>query len=134
MKLQFIQKECVGCEECSLICTLVHEGVTGLEQARIKITRNYPSLKDPLFKAFFCRDCNNAKCIEACPTLALRVDESGTVHLDQEKCDGCGDCIAACPFDAIWLDAKSGKAYKCDLCGGKPECVDYCFHDALKYG
>lgn len=133
MKLQFNQKECVGCEMCSLVCTLTHEGVTGLEQARIKIVRNYPSLMDPLFKAAFCQNCANAECIAACAVGALVEDAEGIVHLDPEMCIGCGNCVEACPFHAIWMDAKTEKAFKCDLCGGKPECVGYCLHDALKF-
>ncbi|MEI6308720.1 MAG: 4Fe-4S dicluster domain-containing protein [bacterium] len=118
---------------CSLVCTLTHEGVTGLEQARIKIARNYPSLMDPLFKAAFCQNCANAECIAACAVGALVEDAEGIVRLDPETCIGCGTCVEACPFHAIWMDAKTEKAFKCDLCGGKPECVGYCLHDALKF-
>lgn len=41
-----------------------------------------------------------ARCVEVCPTDALRVTESGP-ELDIGRCIFCGECAAACPDDAI---------------------------------
>lgn len=40
------------------------------------------------------------ECVDACPTGALRVTESGP-ELDIGRCIFCGDCIRACPEGAI---------------------------------
>jgi Fe-S-cluster-containing dehydrogenase component len=133
MGLIFKPEKCVGCEMCSLVCSLKHHNVTGLQMSRIKISRNYPSLEDPLFEATYCRQCKNARCIQVCPTGALSRRDTGDVVFDAQKCTKCGECITACPFNAIWADEKSGKIFKCDLCDGQPWCVDWCPHDALIY-
>ncbi len=132
MRLKFIAKNCVGCEDCTLVCSLVHEGVTGLALGRIKITRNYPSLEDPLIKGYFCRQCKKAKCVEACPVQALTQGED-LVNFDQELCTGCGACVEACPFHSIWMNQKTGLPFKCDTCQGDPSCVKICPHEALKW-
>ena len=133
MRIVFKPNECVGCEICTLICSLKHNDITSLQKGRIKISRNYPTLNDPLFKATYCRHCKNARCIKVCPTGALSEDENGQVLLDHKKCNKCGECITACPFGAIWLDEKTNIVFKCDLCGGEPWCVKWCPHGALEF-
>lgn len=133
MRLRFDANKCVGCGICSLICSLVHEKVTGLEMARIKIKKNYPSLEDPIFKAKYCTHCQ--KCVKICPTGAISVDENKIVIINEALCSGCGDCVKVCPFDAVWLSVER-KAFKCDLCKTierDPACMKWCPHDALIY-
>jgi len=130
MKLKFKSDKCVACEKCTLVCSLVHNDITSLELGRIKITRNYPSLQDPLIKGYYCRQCKKAKCVAACPQNAL-VQEDEIVSFNKEKCIGCGKCVEACPFNAIWLDKKKGQSFKCDTCNGNPYCVQICPHEAL---
>lgn len=51
------------------------------------------------------------------------------IHVDDEKCTGCGSCIPACPFDAIeMVDDKARVNDKCNLCGA---CQDACSFDAI---
>jgi carbon-monoxide dehydrogenase iron sulfur subunit len=71
------------------------------------------------------------ECIEACKFDAIKIKGS-IVHIDLEKCKGCGTCKKACPLDAIQIAEK--KAYKCDLCDGKgkPLCVEFCSQRAIK--
>ena len=65
-----------------------------------------------------CRQCENAPCIEACPTRALaRDDRTHAVVVSEEYCIGCGECVEACAFGAVVVDAETHKAWKCDLCG-----------------
>ena len=131
MKIKYYSKKCVGCGTCSLICSLTHDKIFSIEKARIKIKKNYPSLEDPIIKAYFCMNCG--KCVEVCPSGALTEDENKIVKHDPEKCIGCGKCVEVCPFDAIWLNKKEEKVFKCDLCNGDPECVKWCPHEALVF-
>lgn len=131
MKIKYYSKKCVGCGTCSLICSLTHDKIFSIKKARIKIKKNYPSLEDPIIKAYFCVNCG--KCVEVCPSRALTEDENKIVKHDLEKCIGCGKCVEVCPFDAIWLNKKEEKAFKCDLCNGNPECVKWCPHEALVF-
>ncbi len=53
------------------------------------------------------------------------------IHIDEEKCDGCGDCIVACSEGALALvDGKArlvGEAY----CDGLGDCIGECHTGAL---
>jgi Pyruvate/2-oxoacid:ferredoxin oxidoreductase delta subunit len=42
-------------------------------------------------------------CAGACPFGALRLDEDGTLCIDDARCMGCGVCVAQCPHDALAL-------------------------------
>ncbi|HDL65320.1 MAG TPA: 4Fe-4S dicluster domain-containing protein [Proteobacteria bacterium] len=120
-------KECVGCRICELVCSLKHYGVINPQRSRIRVYR----LEDR-DKIETCRFCDNPRCVDACPTGAMHLDDGRAVH-DREKCILCGACIEACPF-AGSLRIFEEELLKCDLCGGDPECVKYCPTDALTLG
>ena len=46
-----------------------------------------------------CKQCNICIGKFGCP--AFYYGENGTVHIDEQQCNGCGDCVQICPFDAI---------------------------------
>ena len=47
------------------------------------------------------------------------------VHIDEDKCDGCGFCAQACDFGAIVMHTGTKKVAICDLCEGmRPEYID----------
>ena len=52
------------------------------------------------------------------------------IHVDKEKCAGCGSCVSACPFGLIEIvdDKASIKEAGCTLCGA---CVGACSFDAI---
>src|SRR4030042_4027631 len=53
-----------------------------------------------------------------------------TIHIDLEKCTGCGSCVPVCPFGVMELvDDKVRVKDGCNLCGA---CVDACTFDAIK--
>ena len=53
------------------------------------------------------------------------------IHVDKEKCAGCGSCVPACPFGLIELidDKANIKEEGCTLCGA---CVSACPTGAVK--
>jgi anaerobic carbon-monoxide dehydrogenase iron sulfur subunit len=118
------QKECVGCRICELVCSLKHYGVINPRRARIRVYR-----EEERDVVETCRFCADPKCVEACPTGAMHLEEGRAVH-DREKCVVCGACIEACPIAGA-LHIFAGELLKCDLCGGDPECVKYCPTSAL---
>ena len=116
--------QCVGCRQCELICSFLHEGAFAPWLSRIVVHRDESIL---LAHPFICHQCNDAKCQSACPTHAITFDENGILTVNLKICNGCGACVIACPFHAMGMNYTEHKAaYKCDLCGGDPQCVKVC--------
>ncbi len=114
---------CIGCNECELICSLLHEGEFNPARARIKV--NYDKETNS-YSPNVCRNCAVPKCKEACCHDALVFDERiGTLVCDENKCARCYACVEACSFSAIRIGPE-GNILKCDLCGDEPLCVVVC--------
>jgi len=77
---------------------------------------------------------------EAAETKAKKVQ--GTVHVDRERCKGCGFCVEYCPTHALELDSgynakgyhppvlvHADKCTGCDLCG--LYCPDFSIHGVM---
>lgn len=127
---------CAGCNVCTLMCSLYHEGETIVALSRNEIVR------DPFEGSYsmnVCRQCLSPSCYEACPKKgsALCIDkETGVKYVNSEECIGCGECIRACPQKTAGIKLNPDKevAFKCDLCRGRdngPICVEYCGQKAL---
>ena len=55
------------------------------------------------------------------------------IHIDQEKCNGCGACAAACHEGAIeMLDGKATLTRE-DYCDGLGDCLPACPADAISF-
>ena len=53
------------------------------------------------FSSDVCKHCENAGCLEACPTGAIVRTEFGGVFVQPDVCNGCGYCVVACPFGVV---------------------------------
>lgn len=120
---------CTGCQTCALACVLTHEGFINPKMGRntVKTDVQVGYVTDVMY----CQQCDDPKCLKACQTGALHVDETtGARVINQDTCVGCQDCLNACIFapmsSRIKYNAETKKCYKCDLCGGEPACVKYC--------
>ncbi len=123
--------KCTGCLQCEMACSLEHEGIFNPARSRIKVfefehgRRSVP---------YTCTQCEAAWCLKACPTRAIRDDESlGAKLLDEALCVGCKACTIACPYGTINFHVPSGKVAKCDLCDGDPQCAQACPTDAILF-
>jgi Fe-S-cluster-containing dehydrogenase component len=128
----FDEERCVGCGICQLVCSAAWQKVFNPLKANLRIEHTgwYGQ-----FKAFICRQKEDAECVKACPTGALYVDEKkGIVQFDRKKCDGCQLCVEACPYHAIFIYPDYEYIFKCNLCGGGSvqKCVEACPRDALR--
>jgi len=87
-----------------------------------------------------CKHCQQASCLEVCPTNAIVRTEFDTVLIQQSVCNGCRDCISACPYGVIGFNEKTGTAQKCTLCydrlqnGMQPACAKACPTESIKFG
>ena len=118
----FINKiRCSGCGNCTLACSFEKEGLFQPVKSRIHIVEG--DLAG--FTPHVCRNCEDAPCLEACPAGAiLRREGSGSIYLDEAKCEECNMCIMVCPFNAI--SRGEGANLKCDTCDGQTPCVESC--------
>ncbi len=120
---------CSGCRTCELTCVLSHEQLINPQLARNTVKTDV--MQGHLTDVLYCQQCDDPKCLNACPTGALHVDEaSGARVIDQEQCVGCQTCLNACIFAPVSSRIKYNPAtntcFKCDLCGGDPMCVKRC--------
>lgn len=122
-------EKCTTCRLCELVCAHRSVGAFRPSRSRVRIAIN---AEDAFYFPMVCIQCDDAPCIEECPTDALvRDPATGAVVLVEARCDECGVCEPACPYGAI--RCPDGKPEKCDLCGGDPECVRFCAAGALRY-
>jgi formate dehydrogenase iron-sulfur subunit len=97
-----------------------------------------------LFMSDVCKHCEDAGCLDACPTGAIVRTEFGSVLIQQDVCNGCHYCVPSCPFGVIAVSEGSeeadNRAHKCTLCydrlkgGLEPACAKACPTDSIQFG
>ncbi|MCK4341861.1 MAG: 4Fe-4S dicluster domain-containing protein [Phycisphaerae bacterium] len=121
--------QCTSCRLCELACSQLAVGAYQPSRSHIQVLIH---ADDAFFFPLVCIQCEDAACMDACPTEALvRDPDTNAVVVVEENCTECGLCVTACPYGAI--RCFDGRAFKCELCGGDPECVKYCSPGALRY-
>ncbi len=70
-----------------------------------------------VFLSDVCKHCEEAGCLEACPTGSIVRTEVGSVLVQNDVCNGCGYCVVSCPFGVIDRRPQplpdAGGAFKC---------------------
>jgi Fe-S-cluster-containing dehydrogenase component len=134
-------RRCIGCHACTVACkaeNLVPVGkfrtwVKYIEKGEFPHTRRY-------FTVERCQHCEDAPCVEICPTVALYKRRDGIVDFDPARCIGCKACMQACPYDALYIDPETNTAAKCHYCAHRtdrgllPACVIVCPTKAIIAG
>lgn len=101
---------------------------------------NSPDASTWTFSSDVCKHCENAGCLEACPTGAIVRTEFGGVFVQPDVCNGCSYCVVACPFGVVQRNKKDGRAFKCTFCydrqkaGLQPACAQACPTESIKFG
>jgi len=157
---------CIGCKACEVACkewngisedgldwsglSYDNTGALGhstwrhvkfLEQApEPGFGGNAPELPSWTFSSDVCKHCENAGCLEVCPTGSIVRTEFGGVFLQPDICNGCGYCVVACPFGVVQRNPDDGRAFKCTFCydrqkaGLIPACAKACPTESIKFG
>lgn len=124
-------EKCVGCGICEYICSWTKEKAFNPLKSRIRVVR----VNQLANMAVTCRRCEDPPCVAACPRDALKQsEETGTIILDPDKCNGCGWCIEACDYGAMMLHPETKVVHVCDLCKDEedgPQCVKWCPEEAI---
>ncbi|MCK5877034.1 MAG: 4Fe-4S dicluster domain-containing protein [Candidatus Marithrix sp.] len=132
---------CINCKACVVACRAEWETPMGYTRDWVKEVEFMQDDKPKLM--LFpgrCQHCDDALCIEACPSGAVYKREDGLVLQDDSICSGCELCVPACPYDARWLNPETNTISKCTFCqprideGLAPACVQTCVGRALIFG
>ena len=92
------------------------------------------------FSSDVCKHCENAGCLEACPTGSIVRTEFGGVYIQPDICNGCGYCVVTCPFGVVDRRPEDGRAFKCTFCydrqkaGLQPACATACPTQSIQFG
>ena len=135
------QNRCIGCHACTVACKEEHNIPLGVNRTWVKYVEkgHYPNTRRH-FAVLRCNHCDDAPCIEICPTVALYRRPDGIVDFDNERCIGCKSCMQACPYDALYIDPDRNTAAKCNFdasrveMGYKPACEVVCPTQAILSG
>ncbi|HZL72076.1 MAG TPA: 4Fe-4S dicluster domain-containing protein [Planctomycetota bacterium] len=143
MRLGFLlnQETCIGCHACTVACKSEHGVPLGAFRTWVKHIEKgtFPDVRRH-FSVMRCNHCDDAPCMDICPTKALFRRKDGVVDFDRDACIGCKSCLQACPYDALYIDPESNTAAKCNFCahrldaGLEPACVIVCPVQAIGVG
>ncbi|WP_134701637.1 4Fe-4S dicluster domain-containing protein [Ammoniphilus sp. YIM 78166] len=152
---------CTGCKGCQVACKEWNKlpmadeiGLTGnsydntgslsaVNWRHVKFIEQFSDDRSQerwLFMTDSCKHCQQAGCMEVCPTNAIIRTEFDTVYIDHDICIGCRYCVSGCPFGVISVDDIKGTAQKCTLCydrlqdGQQPACAQTCPTDCIQFG
>lgn len=144
------QNMCMGCKACQVACKDKNDLEVGTLFRKVTetegggFTNNGEALNQDVYSywtTLACNHCENAVCVEVCPTGAMyKRNDDGIVLINKEKCIGCGACEKACPYDAPVLNVEEKKMGKCDFCVDliiqekNPACVGSCPVRAIHFG
>jgi formate dehydrogenase iron-sulfur subunit len=157
---------CIGCKACEVACKewnqipddgfdwkgLSYDNTGGLGHSTWRhvkfveggavpgIGGNSPEMFSWGFSSDVCKHCENAGCLEACPTGAIVRTEFGGVFIQPDVCNGCAYCVVSCPFGVVERNPTEGTAFKCPFCydrqkeGLKPACATACPTESILFG
>ena len=83
---------CIHCDECVKACESLH--------GKSRLIRNGIQIGKYLVPSA-CRHCDDPKCMNSCPTGAIKRRPEGEIYFQYDMCIGCGNCAIACPYDNI---------------------------------
>ena len=134
-------RKCIGCHACTIACKSEHDIPVGANRCWVKTVEkgSFP-LTQRLFLPVLCNQCEDAPCMNICPTSALFRRRDGIVDLHGDVCIGCRGCMAACPYDQLFIDPNTRTAEKCNFCANRienrlePACVSVCPTECRIFG
>jgi Fe-S-cluster-containing dehydrogenase component/formate-dependent nitrite reductase membrane component NrfD len=127
------QRACIGCHACTIACKSENQVPVGAFRTWVKYIEKgvFPNTRR-YFTVERCQHCEDAPCVEICPTRSLYKRHDGIVDFDANRCIGCKSCMQACPYDALYIDPNTHTAAKCNYCAHRtdrgllPACVIVC--------
>ena len=103
----FNLNRCIGCHACTIACKAEHDIPVGVNRCWVKTVEKgrFPDAQR-LFLPVLCNQCEDAPCMNICPTSALFRRRDGIVDLHGDACIGCKFCELHCPDFAITIKER----------------------------
>lgn len=157
---------CTGCNTCSVACKQENNLPDGVwwtqvftvgQEGEDRPTGLFPDLQ-LTYLPLSCQHCQEAPCLEVCPSGATQRSGNGVVELDPSLCIGCRYCMMVCPYTGVRVYAeevhhslpfptgdnplvhRARTVEKCTFCahrlaqGLQPVCVEFCPMEARHFG
>ncbi|WP_324716123.1 4Fe-4S dicluster domain-containing protein [Carboxydochorda subterranea] len=154
---------CIGCQSCTAFCKVKNGTPPGVFLSKVLVHEvgRYPNTQ-VVYQPMLCMHCEQAPCVQVCPTGASYKRPDGIVAVDADRCMGCRYCVAACPYGArsfveslqpyypgfeptpyekvAHANHQAGVVEKCNFCmdrierGEEPACVQTCPAKARTFG
>jgi len=95
-------QRCTGCGGCIFSCKNENNTPQGINwSSKIAETvGTFPNVRYT-YVPTLCNHCDNAPCVQGCPTSAMYKGEGGLTLHDPDKCIGCRYCMIKCPYGVI---------------------------------
>ncbi len=104
--------KCVRCYACIAACRVEHFLPMGMSWPRLVALETGGDNPTVSTYSVRCNQCQEAPCVDVCPTGATQKRPDGIVTIDQDKCVGCRYCIIACPYqNRIFLSGDKDKGF-----------------------
>ena len=156
-------EKCIACRACQVACKQWNElpgektiffaaaggyqNPIGLSPKTYTLVKFYEVEEQEklkwLFRVHRCMQCVDPACVKACPVspkAMTRDENTGAIHVNRDRCIGCGACREYCPFNIPVIDTEAGKSTKCTFCfdrqaeGIEPACAKACPTDCQVFG
>lgn len=145
LAMVIVGDRCIGCDACYVACKVEWQLTPMKEAYRTRVFEVEDTDRFGKAKVHFlpvlCNHCDNAPCVDVCPTgSSFKREEDGIVLVDPDLCIGCKACMVACPYNARYYDEEAKTVDKCTFCfprinaGLEPACVTTCVGESRNFG
>jgi Fe-S-cluster-containing dehydrogenase component len=130
---------CFGCHACEVACKQEKDIPPGFRPMKV-VELGPRRIQGEIYRDFMptlCVQCEEALCLEICPTKAWQRSPGGVITLLEDRCTGCELCVPACPHGLLGFNASVTQPVKCNFCLElvqnelEPSCVSHCPANAL---